>query len=158
NPDERRHFWQDVVEGETAEHSYAGRDADAEAALESSLDAWRRGERRDRRGEAWLVGAGPGNPDLITLRGRQLLAAADVVLYDRLGAPALLRYARRDAELIPVGKTPHRPSITQSQINRLLVQHVSSGKRVCRLKGGDPMVFGRAGEEIEALVEAGLPF
>ena len=108
--------------------------------------------------KVYLVGAGPGSPDLLTIRGRQLLAAADIVLYDRLVAPALLQYARRDAELISVGKTPHRPSITQRQINRLLVRLVESGKRVCRLKGGDPMVFGRGGEEVEALVEAGLRF
>src|SRR5690606_5904405 len=90
--------------------------------------------------------------------GRQLLAAADVVLYDRLGAPELLRFARRDAELIPVGKAPNRPTTRQEEINRLLVELVAAGKRVCRLKGGDPMVFGRAGEELDALVEAGLPF
>lgn len=154
--DERRHFWQDVIEGSIADHCYAGREADADRALEQAL-ADRNAESR-KTGEAWLVGAGPGNPDLITLRGRQLLAAADVVLYDRLGAPELLRFARRDAELIPVGKTPGGPSITQAEINRLLVELVSAGKRVCRLKGGDPMVFGRAGEELEALVAAGLPF
>jgi uroporphyrin-III C-methyltransferase / precorrin-2 dehydrogenase / sirohydrochlorin ferrochelatase len=158
DPDRRRHFWQAAIQGEAAQHAFAGRDAEAEAALERELDAWRRGERGGRLGEAWLVGAGPGNPELITLRGRQLLAAADVVLYDRLGAPELLRFARRDAELISVGKTPHAPSITQQEINRLLVERVVSGQRVCRLKGGDPMIFGRAGEEIEALVEAGLPF
>src|SRR5690606_14581292 len=90
--------------------------------------------------------------------GRQLLAAADVVLYDRLGAPELLHFARRDAELIPVGKAPHRPTTSQAEINRLLVELVAAGKRVCRLKGGDPMVFGRAGEELDALVAAGLPF
>ncbi|HEX6992829.1 MAG TPA: siroheme synthase CysG [Gammaproteobacteria bacterium] len=157
--DERRHFWQDVVAGPVAEDCYAGRDADAERALEQALGGPDAASSRTRMtGEAWLVGAGPGNPDLITLRGRQLLAAADVVLYDRLGAPELLKFARRDAELIPVGKTPGRPSITQAEINRLLVELVSSGKRVCRLKGGDPMVFGRAGEELEALLAAGLPF
>ena len=159
--DARRRFWQDLVAGPAAEHCYAGRDADAERVLEQALGEQASGSGgtpAGRTGEAWLVGAGPGNPDLITLRGRQLLAAADVVLYDRLGAPKLLEYARRDAELIAVGKTPGQPSITQPQINRLLVELVSSGKRVCRLKGGDPMVFGRAGEELEALVEAGLPF
>ena len=109
-------------------------------------------------GKVYLVGAGPGSADLITIRGRQLLATADVVLYDRLAGPALLNYARRDAELICVGKTPRRPSITQKQLNRLLVGHVSAGKRVCRLKGGDPFIFGRGGEELEALVEAGLKF
>jgi uroporphyrin-III C-methyltransferase / precorrin-2 dehydrogenase / sirohydrochlorin ferrochelatase len=155
--DERRHFWERVVSGEVAEHAFAGRHAEAERALERGIGIWRQDDRQ-RRGEAYLVGAGPGSPDLITLRGRQLLAAADVVLYDRLVSSEILSFARRDAELISVGKTPHRPSITQKQLNRLLVQQVQAGKRVCRLKGGDPMIFGRGGEEIEALAEAGLRF
>jgi len=157
DPTERRHFWERVVTGVVAEHAFAGRDADAERALESALSNWGSDDVA-RRGEAYLVGAGPGGIDLITIRGRQLLAAADVVLYDRLASAELLQYARRDAELICVGKTPRRPSITQKQLNRLLVSLVQSGKRVCRLKGGDPFVFGRGGEELEALAEAGLKF
>jgi uroporphyrin-III C-methyltransferase/precorrin-2 dehydrogenase/sirohydrochlorin ferrochelatase len=157
DPDERRHFWERVVDGEVAQHAFAGRAEDAERALRSGLDSWRSDERH-RSGEAYLVGAGPGGADLITIRGRQLLATADVVLYDRLVSPAILSFARRDAELISVGKTPRRPSITQKQLNRLLVQLVQAGKRVCRLKGGDPMIFGRGGEELEALSEAGLRF
>ncbi|HZF31308.1 MAG TPA: siroheme synthase CysG [Gammaproteobacteria bacterium] len=162
---ERRQFWERVIQGEVAEHAFAGRDAAADDALGKALAGWRSdtgGHTADtagtRRGEAYLVGAGPGSPDLITIRGRQLLAGADVVLYDRLVAPELLSYARRDAELISVGKTPRRPSITQKQLNRLLVRLVQSGKRVCRLKGGDPLVFGRGGEELEALAAAGLRF
>ncbi|HLF11305.1 MAG TPA: uroporphyrinogen-III C-methyltransferase, partial [Gammaproteobacteria bacterium] len=125
----------------------------------AALERWRNADpKAARTGEAYLVGAGPGSPDLITVRGRQLLAHADVVLYDRLVNPAILSFARRDAELVCVGKTPHKPSITQVQLNRLLVQLVASGKRVCRLKGGDPMIFGRVGEELEALTQAGLPF
>ena len=154
---ERRHFWERVVTGVVAEHTFAGRDADAERALETALATWGSDDVA-RRGEAYLVGAGPGGIDLITIRGRQLLAAADVVLYDRLVSAELLQYARRDAELICVGKTPRRPSISQKQLNRLLVSLVQSGKRVCRLKGGDPFVFGRGGEELEALAEAGLKF
>lgn len=154
----RRKFWQQVLHGEVAEHAFAGRSEHSEAALEAALAAWRDGDAAGRRGEAYLVGAGPGSPDLMTLRGRQLLAQADVVLYDRLVHPATLDYARRDAELISVAKTPRRLSISQAQLNRLLVQLVASGKTVCRLKGGDPMVFGRAGEEMEALTQAGLPF
>jgi uroporphyrin-III C-methyltransferase/precorrin-2 dehydrogenase/sirohydrochlorin ferrochelatase len=157
DPTERRHFWERVVTGVVAEHAFAGRDADAERALENALSSWGSDDVA-RRGEAYLVGAGPGGIDLITIRGRQLLAAADVVLYDRLASAELLQYARRDAELICVGKTPRRPSITQKQLNRLLVSLVQSGKRVCRLKGGDPFVFGRGGEELEALAEAGLKF
>jgi uroporphyrin-III C-methyltransferase / precorrin-2 dehydrogenase / sirohydrochlorin ferrochelatase len=157
DPAERRHFWERVVTGTVAEHAFAGRDADAERALEQALSSWCSDDLA-RRGEAYLVGAGPGSIDLITIRGRQLLAVADVVLYDRLVTAELLQYARRDAELICVGKTPRRPSISQKQLNRLLVSLVQSGKRVCRLKGGDPFVFGRGGEELEALAEAGLKF
>ena len=157
DPTERRHFWERVVTGAVAEHAFAGRDADAERALETALASWG-GDDVARRGEAYLVGAGPGGIDLITIRGRQLLATADVVLYDRLVSAELLQYARRDAELVCVGKTPRRPSISQKQLNRLLVSLVRSGKRVCRLKGGDPFVFGRGGEELEALAEAGLKF
>jgi uroporphyrin-III C-methyltransferase/precorrin-2 dehydrogenase/sirohydrochlorin ferrochelatase len=154
---ERRHFWERVVTGAVAEHAFAGREADAERALQDALASWA-GDDLARRGEAYLVGAGPGGIDLITIRGRQLLASADVVLYDRLASAELLQYARRDAELICVGKTPRRPSISQRQLNRLLVSLVKSGKRVCRLKGGDPFIFGRGGEELEALAEAGLKF
>jgi uroporphyrin-III C-methyltransferase / precorrin-2 dehydrogenase / sirohydrochlorin ferrochelatase len=157
DPTERRHFWERVVTGVVAEHAFAGRDADAERALEQALSSWGSDDVA-RRGEAYLVGAGPGGIDLITIRGRQLLATADVVLYDRLVSAELLQYARRDAELICVGKTPRRPSISQKQLNRLLVTLVQSGKRVCRLKGGDPFIFGRGGEELAALAEAGLKF
>jgi uroporphyrin-III C-methyltransferase/precorrin-2 dehydrogenase/sirohydrochlorin ferrochelatase len=157
--DRRRNFWQTVLKGVPAEHVYAGRNELAEQSFEDALAAWRDDPRPpEAQGEAYLVGAGPGAPDLITVRGRQLLAEADVVLYDRLANPKLLEYARRDAELICVAKTPRKPSITQPQLNRLLVRLVASGKRVCRLKGGDPMVFGRGGEEMEALTEAGLRF
>ena len=155
--DERRRFWERVVNGEVAAHAFAGRDLEAEDALRGGLESWARDDAH-KLGEAYLVGAGPGGADLITIRGRQLLASADVVLYDRLVSPSILSYARREAELICVGKTPRRPSITQKQLNRLLVQLVQAGKRVCRLKGGDPMIFGRGGEELEALAEAGLKF
>jgi len=159
--EERRGFWQEVMTSDVASLTDAGDDAAADAALGARLDAWTRDETTratKRAGEAWLVGAGPGDPGLMTLRGRELLAAADVVLYDRLVNPEILKFARREAELVSVGKTPRRPSITQKQLNRLLVRLVESGKRVCRLKGGDPMIFGRVGEELEALVAAGLRF
>jgi uroporphyrin-III C-methyltransferase/precorrin-2 dehydrogenase/sirohydrochlorin ferrochelatase len=159
DPERRRHFWEWVITGRIADQCFAGAAEAAERALERALDAEREGRSmQPASGEGWLVGAGPGRPDLITLRGRQLLAIADVVLYDRLASPELLKFARRDAELIDVGKTAHEASIAQHEINRLLVELVAAGKRVCRLKGGDPLVFGRGGEEIEALVEAGLPF
>src|SRR5690606_1381103 len=155
--EERRRFWQEVMTSDVASLTHAGDDAAADAALGARLDAWTSDETTratKRAGEAWLVGAGPGDPGLMALRGRELLAAADVVLYDRLVNPEILKFARREAELVSVGKTPRRPSITQKQLNRLLVRLVESGKRVCRLKGGDPMIFGRVGEELEALVAA----
>ncbi|RIK39126.1 MAG: uroporphyrinogen-III C-methyltransferase [Chloroflexi bacterium] len=109
-------------------------------------------------GKAYLVGAGPGRADLITVRGLRLLQAADVVIYDRLIAQGLLDEARPDAELIYVGKGPGCHIASQEEINRLLVEYVRGGKEVVRLKGGDPFVFGRGGEEALALRAAGLPF
>jgi uroporphyrinogen III methyltransferase / synthase len=106
----------------------------------------------------FLVGAGPGDPGLLTRRGAEVLAAADVVVYDRLAAPALLDLARPDAERLSVGKAPGRAEASQDEINALLVAHARAGRRVVRLKGGDPFVFGRGGEEAEALRDAGLAF
>lgn len=110
------------------------------------------------RGRVYLVGAGPGDPGLITLRGRDCLARADVIIYDRLANPQLLSQARADAERIYVGKEASRQALSQEEINRLLVDRARQGQVVCRLKGGDPFVFGRGGEEAEALVAAGIPF
>ncbi|HLZ68361.1 MAG TPA: uroporphyrinogen-III C-methyltransferase [Dehalococcoidia bacterium] len=112
----------------------------------------------DGAGKVWLVGGGPGDPGLLTLRGAEVLAAADVVLYDRLAGERLLEHARSDADLIFVGKAPGRHALTQAEINAELVRLARAGKRVVRLKGGDPFVFGRGGEEAEALAEARLPF
>lgn len=106
----------------------------------------------------YLVGAGPGDPDLITVRGLDCIREADVLVYDRLVASRLLGEARCDAERIYVGKAPGRQALTQEGINRLLVQLGREGRVVCRLKGGDPFVFGRGGEEAEALAAAGIPF
>jgi uroporphyrinogen III methyltransferase / synthase len=110
------------------------------------------------RGIVYLVGAGPGDPGLITLRGLECLRSADVVVYDRLAAPELLREAREGAELIPCGKEPRRHPMPQGEINRTLVEKALAGLRVCRLKGGDPIVFGRGAEEALELLEAGIPF
>ena len=155
--DQRRRFWERVLESRVPESVYAGREAEAGAALDRLLAEWH-SKHPEKTGEAYLVGAGPGRADLITLRGRQLLSQSEVVLYDRLVGEEVLEFARRDAELISVAKTPRKPSIKQPDVNALLIRHVRDGKRVCRLKGGDPMIFGRGGEEVEALVEAGLPF
>jgi len=110
------------------------------------------------RPKVFLVGAGPGDPELITLRGREVLASSDVVVYDRLVAPGLLGYAPASAERLYVGKAPGRSAHSQEDINRILIDRARAGKVVCRLKGGDPFVFGRGGEEALALAEAGIEF
>jgi uroporphyrinogen III methyltransferase / synthase len=111
-----------------------------------------------RAGVVYLVGAGPGDPGLMTVRGAELVATADVVLHDRLIPPAALRGARRDAELVYVGKRPGAPELPQAEIERTMVERARTGRSIVRLKGGDPFVFGRGGEEAEALAAAGIPF
>ena len=155
----RRHFWDDLLGGVLdartgpAQDLIEGRTADADRAIEARLQ-----DAGGSTGIAWLVGAGPGDAGLITVAGLHCLQHADVVLHDRLVSPELLAFARRDAELIDVGKTGGGPGAAQSDINALLVERVRAGQRVCRLKGGDPYVFGRGSEEALALTEADLPF
>ncbi|MCW9058020.1 MAG: siroheme synthase CysG [Gammaproteobacteria bacterium] len=153
--DERRHFWEHILEGPIAELLFAGRDGDAEKALEQAVAG---AELPRFHGEVYLVGAGPGDPDLLTFRALRLLQQADVIVYDRLVAPPILDLARRDAERIYVGKERDKHTLTQEGINQLLVRLAKEGKRVVRLKGGDPFIFGRGGEEIEELMEEGIPF
>ncbi len=148
-------FWQRMLDGDAAAAVLDGREGQADALLENALNDQAEGAPR---GEAWLVGAGPGDPELITLRGLHLLQRADAVLYDSLVNPDVLDFARRDADLVCVGKRAGKPSVSQERINAELVKRVRQGQRVCRLKGGDPLVFGRAGEEMEALAGHGLPF
>ncbi|MDI2089798.1 siroheme synthase CysG [Commensalibacter oyaizuii] len=109
-------------------------------------------------GEVWLVGAGPGDPDLLTLKALHCLQNADVILYDNLLSKETLKRIRRDAALIYVGKQSKKHTLPQDEINALLIKHAKNGKRVLRLKGGDPLIFGRGGEEAEALVQSGVPF
>jgi uroporphyrin-III C-methyltransferase/precorrin-2 dehydrogenase/sirohydrochlorin ferrochelatase len=153
--DGRIRFWQRIFDGKAAQQFLAG---DVTAADQNIAVDLKRPDKPTDRGEAWIVGAGPGDPDLITRRGSRLLQRADAVLHDRLIAPELLELARRDAEIICVGKQANKPSIRQEEINQILIDLVGSGKRVCRLKGGDPFIFGRGGEEISALAKAGLPY
>jgi uroporphyrin-III C-methyltransferase/precorrin-2 dehydrogenase/sirohydrochlorin ferrochelatase len=148
----RRPFWERIVSGVVGTRVLAGDETGASKAFESELRSSGQG-----LGEVYLIGAGPGDPDLLTLRALQLLQQADVVLYDRLVPAAVLERSRRDAERIFVGKTA-KDHKTQDRINELLVHHARQGQRVARLKGGDPFVFGRGGEEIEVLARHGIPY
>ena len=155
DPTLRRRFFEGIVDGPIGEQVLAGREEDARGALESALAEDR---RAGADGEVYLVGAGPGDPDLLTFRALRLMQKADVVVYDRLVSKAVLDLARRDAERIYAGKQPGYHAIPQHEINDLLARLALAGKRVLRLKGGDPFIFGRGGEEIETLAALGIPF
>ncbi|MEI9905376.1 MAG: siroheme synthase CysG [Asticcacaulis sp.] len=148
NVDDRRRAWEDILKSPAAELARAGKIEDALQAVDIS--------GQPRQGVVHLVGAGPGDPELLTLKALRLLSEADVIIYDRLVGEAILDMARRDADRIYVGKQRSNHSVPQGQIHDLLVEQARLGKRVVRLKGGDPFVFGRGGEEVEALQKAGI--
>ncbi len=156
-PEQRRCFWEQVLSGPPGQLMLAGQRKKAEEALESALQAAGR-QTGTSPGFVALVGAGPGDPDLLTFRALRLMQEADVVVYDRLVSQPVLELVRRDAEKIYAGKSRAAHALPQEEINHLLVRLAKAGKRVVRLKGGDPFIFGRGGEEIETLTEEGIPF
>jgi uroporphyrin-III C-methyltransferase/precorrin-2 dehydrogenase/sirohydrochlorin ferrochelatase len=153
---ERRRFWEHILQGPVAEMIYAGQDEAALKALEKTLE--KEESVIDKTGEVYLVGAGPGDPDLLTFRALRLMQQAEVVLYDRLVAPEIVDLCRKDAERIYVGKKRDQHALPQEDISQLMVDLSKQGKRVLRLKGGDPFIFGRGGEEIELLSAENIPF
>ncbi len=153
---QRREFWEKVLHGHIAELLFSGQGKMARDQLENAFDE--HAEHYDSSGDVALIGCGPGDPDLLTFRALRLMQQADVVLYDRLVAPEIVDLARRDAERIYVGKKRDQHTLPQESINQLLVDLAKQGKRVVRLKGGDPFIFGRGGEEIETLAENQVSF
>ncbi len=150
----RRDFWSEYYFGTGPRAMDEGGEEAVNAVLPTLLDSHLKAE--ERQGHVAFVGAGPGDPELLTLKARKALDAADVVIHDRLVTPEILELARREATLIDAGKTGFGPSMSQEEINALIVEHAATGAQVVRLKGGDPTVFGRLDEEIDAVGAAGI--
>ncbi|MCX7098160.1 MAG: siroheme synthase CysG [Methylococcales bacterium] len=153
-PAQRRIFWENCFQGTVAELVFSGNEQAAEQQIQDELND----TRQVNQGEVYLIGAGPGAADLLTFRALRLMQQADVVVYDHLVSPEILELARRDSEKIYVGKQRHKHTLPQESINTLLADLAKAGKRVVRLKGGDPFIFGRGGEEIETLMQQGINF
>lgn len=153
NPDERRIFWENLYASPLKEQVFHDQIEQANLTIQQALQEW-----STPQGEVYLVGAGPGDPELLTLKALRLMQQADVIIYDRLVSAPILDLCRRDAQKVYVGKARSDHTVPQEGINALLVEYAKQGKRVCRLKGGDPFIFGRGGEEIQELCEAGIRF
>jgi uroporphyrin-III C-methyltransferase/precorrin-2 dehydrogenase/sirohydrochlorin ferrochelatase len=152
--EDRRYFWEKVFSGVVAEKVFSGKEEEARTDIQELLNS----SQESTTGEVYLVGGGPGDPDLLTFKALRLMQQADVILYDRLVSKEVMELVRRDAELIYVGKERDNHAVPQGGINKLLVDLAKQGRRVCRLKGGDPFIFGRGGEEIEELAQHNIPF
>jgi uroporphyrin-III C-methyltransferase/precorrin-2 dehydrogenase/sirohydrochlorin ferrochelatase len=150
---QRRRFWESLLQGPFTEMMLNGREAKADELLQRQLS-----EDTQQHGEVYLVGAGPGDPDLLTFRALRLMQQADVVVYDRLVSEPIMALVRPEAERVYVGKQRDLHALPQGDINQLLADQAKAGKRVLRLKGGDPFIFGRGGEEIETLMAEGVAF
>ncbi len=151
----RRTFWEKTLQGQVAEKVFAGREEEAAQLLQANLDA---ADPDQQIGEVYLVGGGPGDPELLTFKALRLMQQADVVLYDSLVSDEVVDLCRRDADKVFVGKRRDNHAVPQDGINQLLIDYALQGKRVLRLKGGDPFIFGRGGEELESLKEKNIPF
>lgn len=154
--DERRKFWEQVLQGPISELVFANQASAAQKLLEDTIHQADNSELP--KGEVYLVGSGPGDPDLLTFRALRLMQQADVVVYDRLVSQEIMDLVRKDAEHIYAGKERSQHALQQETINELLVRLAKDGKRVLRLKGGDPFIFGRGGEEIASLIDEKIPF